>query len=93
MNRSYDELMKDRMIGEALLALLEDGIAISPVALIAKLEFMAEKEEESYKKAACQYALTEIRSHSVRTNKLSIERDFGDATFSHQNYARDDKKH
>jgi hypothetical protein len=85
MNSSHDEQMKDRMIGEALLALLEDQVAVSAAALIARLEEMAETEEETYRKIACQRALADVRSHSVRTNSS--------ANYKQPRLAPDEQKH
>lgn len=90
MTSSYDEQMKDRMIGEALIALLEDAITVSSAALITKLESMAEAEEEVYRRVACQRALEDVRNHSVRTNKLS---DAKDSSVAMPVYTANHKKH
>ncbi|NWA62540.1 hypothetical protein HX773_16695 [Pantoea sp. B9002] len=90
MTSSYDEQMKDRLIGEALLALLEDQVAVSSAALIAKLEEMAETEQESYRRVACQRALADVRNHSVRTNTQRDGQDFSSAKHA---YIPNEKKH
>lgn len=90
MTSSYDEQMKDRLIGEALLALLEEQVAVSSAALIARLEDMAGKEEESYRRVACQRALADVRNHSVRTNTQRDGQDFSSAKRAH---IPNEKKH
>jgi hypothetical protein len=51
---------------------------------------MAETEQESYRRVACQRALADVRNHSVRTNTQRDGQDFSGAKHA---YIPNEKKH
>ncbi|QHM71426.1 hypothetical protein [Mixta intestinalis] len=61
MNRSDDEKLKDIMMGEAVLALLHGGGAVSVATLITRLQALAVGERDDARRLACERAIAEVR--------------------------------
>lgn len=69
MNRSDDEKLKDIMMGEAVLALLHGGGAVSVATLIAQLQALGVSEQDDARRLACERAVAEVRASASVTRR------------------------
>jgi hypothetical protein len=71
MHRSEKEIQTDIIVGEAVMALLNEGVAITQSALLQQLRIMAREEQDSVRKIALTLALTEVRDSITALNHAS----------------------
>ena len=63
--------MSDVVMGEAILALLDDNETISLYNLVVKLRTMVDSEEEKDRKQACENAISVIMESLAETQRSS----------------------
>ncbi|MEB5970492.1 hypothetical protein MXF20_00130 [Pantoea dispersa] len=61
MNSNFDDKMADIIIGEAVTALLDDGVAVSWVALNDRLQAMLDGETDSDRVRAVLRVIEDVR--------------------------------
>lgn len=88
MNRDNQKLT-DIMMGEALLALLKNGSAVSATGLIKKLQALAASEKDETRRQACKRAIMEVRN-SLAAPPGSHSRQGRDAENRQHLFARDE---
>ncbi|MFD1802670.1 hypothetical protein ACFSFZ_10780 [Mixta tenebrionis] len=97
MNRSDDEKLKDIMMGEAVLALLHGGGAVSVATLIAQLQALGVSEQDDARRLACERAVAEVRaSASVMRERNAASGNDGENVqylFAQGGAPDDSKKH
>lgn len=72
MHKFNDEILKNTMMGMAVLALLDDEeVIISPEKIVAMLHHIAATEDNPSRQRACERAIAELRrSHSQRDHAV-----------------------
>ena len=97
MYRSNEERLTDKLIGEAVIALLKSKSTISTDRLIAQLQFMAVNADNINKKSACEQIINEIRHEQAgKRARISYEvRDVDNVRhfFNAEGPSDDKKKH
>ena len=73
MNRSEDEKLADIMVGEAVLALLNNGRRVSASTLLTQLQQIATQESDEERQSACSRAIADVNnSISASHNTTSV---------------------
>ncbi len=97
MKRNSKEKLSDAVMGQAILALVDAGEAISFDALIATLRLIAKSEKDDARKEACEHAISEILTSTAATaeskNEQAAPADQGWQSYGNNNDASKRKVH
>ncbi|MDY0928864.1 hypothetical protein SOM41_21185 [Enterobacter sp. CFBP8995] len=70
MKNHGEEKLCDLLIGEAVLALLHEKVGISRRALLSKLQFMLEAEEDEERVHAIKLAIQDVKGEIAESESL-----------------------
>ncbi|WP_312180976.1 hypothetical protein [Pantoea sp. CTOTU46764] len=90
MNNNGEEKLCDLLIGEAVLALLQEKAGISRRALLAKLQFMLEAEQDEERAHATKLAIQDVMSEIAESDSPKVGDREQMANFDIDKYGNDD---